>query len=142
MGALWGLGFQNDCPENFRVSDFSGDTNPSASSQALQHKKEESRDTNGRRIVKNKKSAQRESFWDGYPTDIRGSFARISRPKTSVRALKILEKKNKHFSADIHDPKARTSTTLRGFHKLRSEKLWAEFSFRILGTDERFGLNC
>ena len=37
--------------------------------------------------------------------------------------------KNKHFSADIHDPKARTSTTLRGFQKLRSEKLWAEFSF-------------
>ena len=26
-------------------------------------------------------------------------------------------------------PKARTSTTLRGFQKLRSEKLWAEFSF-------------
>ena len=28
-------------------------------------------------------------FWDGYPADIGGSFAR---PKTSVRALKILEK--------------------------------------------------
>ena len=37
--------------------------------------------------------------------------------------------KNKHFGADIHDPKARTSTTLRDFQKLRSEKLWAEFSF-------------
>ena len=36
--------------------------------------------------------------------------------------------KNKHFGADIHDPKARTSTTLRGFQKLRSENLWAEFS--------------
>ena len=37
--------------------------------------------------------------------------------------------KNKHLGADIHDPKARTSTTLRDFRKLRSEKLWAEFSF-------------
>ena len=36
--------------------------------------------------------------------------------------------KNKHVSADIHDPKARTST-LRNFQKLRSEKLWAEFLF-------------
>ena len=60
-------------------------------------------------------------------TDIRGSFARISRPKTSVRAVKIW--KNKHFGADIHDPKARTSMTLRDFQKLRSEKLWAESSF-------------
>ena len=42
--------------------------------------------------IKNKKSAQRGSFWDGHPADIRGSFARTSRPKTSVRALKILEK--------------------------------------------------
>ena len=37
--------------------------------------------------------------------------------------------KNKHFGADIHDPKGRTSTTLRDFQKLRSEKLWAGFSF-------------
>ena len=36
-------------------------------------------------------------------------------------------KKNKHLGADIHDPKARTSTSLRDFQKLRSEKLWAEF---------------
>ena len=42
--------------------------------------------------LKNEKSAQRGSFWDGHPADIRGSFARISRPKTSVRAVKILEK--------------------------------------------------
>ena len=41
---------------------------------------------------KNEKSAQRGSFRAGYPADIRGSFARISRPKTSVRSLKILEK--------------------------------------------------
>ena len=38
--------------------------------------------------------------------------------------------KNKHLGVDIHDPKARTSMTLRDFQKLRSEKLWAEFSFR------------
>ena len=38
---------------------------------------------------------------------------------------------NKHFGADIHDPKARTSMTLRDFQKLRSEKLWAEISFPI-----------
>ena len=37
--------------------------------------------------------------------------------------------KNKHFGADIHDSKARTSTTLKDFQKLRSEKLWPEFSF-------------
>ena len=33
-------------------------------------------------------------------------------------------KKNKHLSTDIHDLKARTSTTLRDF-----QKLWCEFSF-------------
>ena len=63
--------------------------------------------------------------------DIWGSCARISWPKTSVRAIKILEK-GKHLGADIHDPKARTSTTLRDFQKLRSEKHWAEFSFPML----------
>ena len=39
--------------------------------------------------------------------------------KTSVRAAKILEK-NKHFGADIHDPKARTSTTLRDFQNQKN----------------------
>ena len=43
------------------------------------------------------------------------------------------------FGADIHDPKARTSTTLRGFQKLRSEKLWAEFSFPTCWSAERVG---
>ena len=42
--------------------------------------------------IKNEKSAQRVSFWDGHPADIPGSFARISRLKTSVRVLKIPEK--------------------------------------------------
>ena len=74
------------------------------------------------------KTAQRGGFWDGYLVDIQGSFARISRPKTSVRALEIL-KKEQHVGVDIHDPKARTSTSLRDLQKLRSEELWAEFSF-------------
>ena len=43
-------------------------------------------------------------------------------PKTSARAAKIL-KKSKHFGKDIHDPKARTSTTLRGFQKTSVRKL-------------------
>ena len=55
-----------------------------------------------------------------------GGHSRISRPKTSVRAVKSWN--NKHFGTDIHEPKARTST-LRDIQKLRSEKLWAEFSF-------------
>ena len=78
-------------------------------------------DEHSGRHLKNEKSAQRGSFWDGHPADIRGSFARISWPKTSVWAVQILEK-NQHFGADIHDPKARTSTTLRGFQKLRSRR--------------------
>ena len=40
--------------------------------------------------------------------------------------------KYKHFGAGIRGLKARTSPTLRGFQKLRSEKLWAEFSFRTI----------
>ena len=35
--------------------------------------------------------------------------------------------KNKHLGADIHDPKARTSRTLRDFHKLRSENFGLNF---------------
>ena len=45
--------------------------------------------------------------------------------------------KNKHLGADIHDPKVRTSTTLRDFQKLRSAKLWAEFSFPSLPHKRR-----
>ena len=86
-------------------------------------------------FFKNEKSAQRGSFWDGHPADIQGSFARISRPKTSVRSVKILDKKKQGFrrghpwpeGADVHDPKR--------FPKLRSEKLWAEFSFPIFWRD-------
>ena len=78
-------------------------------------------------FIKNGKSVQRGSYWDGHPANIPGSFARMSRPKTSVRAVKILAKKNKHFGADIHDPKARTSTTLRsGFSKPR---FWGTYDY-------------
>ena len=86
-------------------------------------------------FIKNENSAQRGSFWDRCPADIWGLYARMSRPKTSVRTLKILGKKSKHLGADIHDPKARTSTNLRDFQKLRSETLWAEFSFPISGLE-------
>ena len=71
------------------------------------------------KLFKNKKSAQRVSFWDGYPADIRGSFARISRPKTSVRALKIPEKQafgRGHpwpKGADVHDPNGLPKTSVR-----------------------------
>ena len=60
---------------------------------------------------KTEKSAQRGSFWDGYPADIRGSFARICRPKTSVMVLEVLSKQafgRGHPSpegVDVHDPK-------------------------------------
>ena len=50
-------------------------------------------------------------------------------PGQKLRSGRSKSWKNKHFGADIHDSKARTSTTLRDFQKLRSEKLWAEFSF-------------
>ena len=70
-------------------------------------------------LVRSKKSAQRGSFGDGCPADIRGSFARISRPKTSVRALKILEKQafgRGHpwpEGVDVHDPKGFPKTLVR-----------------------------
>ena len=50
-------------------------------------------------------------------------------PDPKLRSGRSKSWKNKHLGADIHDPKARTSTTLRDFQKLRSEKLRAEFSF-------------
>ena len=52
-------------------------------------------------------------------------------PGPKLRSGNSKSWKNKHLGADIHDPKARTSTTLRDFQKLRSEELWAEFSFPI-----------
>ena len=71
-------------------------------------------------LLKNEKAAQRGSFRAGFPADIRGSFARISRPKTSVRVLEVLGKQA--FGADIHDPKARTSTDPTGSSKTSVRK--------------------
>ena len=79
------------------------------------------------RFFRDEKSAQRGSFG----TDIPRTSGGHSRgyPGQKLRSGRSKAWKNKHFGADIHDPKARTSTTLRDFQKLRSEKLWAEISF-------------
>ena len=72
-------------------------------------------------LLRNGKSAQRGSFGGGHPADVRGSFARISWPKTSVRAVvKILEKKKAFWrrrprpeGADVHDPKGFPKKSVR-----------------------------
>ena len=65
-----------------------------------------------------------------FGTDIPRTSGGHSRgyPDPKLRSGRPRSWKNKHLGADIHDPKARTSTTLRDLQKLRSEKLWAEFS--------------
>ena len=83
---------------------------------------------------KNEKSVQRGSLRDGYFADILGSFARKIPAKTSGRPSKHW--KNKHVGAEIHHPKARTSTTVRGIQKVSVRKLWAEnslYSRDVLG---------
>ena len=62
--------------------------------------------------IKNEKAAQRVSF-RGYPGGRPGA-------KTSVKPSKSW--KNKHFGADVHDPKARTSMTRGGFKKTSVRK--------------------
>ena len=57
----------------------------------------------------NEKAAQRVSFWAAYPADVYADIPADVRGQNFGQALKILEKKNKHFGADVHDPKARTS---------------------------------
>ena len=49
-------------------------------------------------------------------------------PDPKLRSGRSESWKNKHFGADIHDPKARTSMILWDVQNLRSERLWAEFS--------------
>ena len=68
------------------------------------------------------------------PCTSEGHSRRYPGPK--LRSGRSKFRKNKHFGADIHDPKARTSTTLSDFQKLRSEKLWAEFSFPRNGVED------
>ena len=69
-----------------------------------------------------------------FGTDIPRTSGGHSRgcPGPKLRSGRSKTWKNKHFGVDIHDPKPRTSMTPRGFQKLRSEKLWAEFSFPIV----------
>ena len=50
-------------------------------------------------------------------------------PGPKLRSGSSKSWKNKRLGADIHDPKARTSTTPRDLQKLWSEKLRAEFLF-------------
>ena len=79
-----------------------------------------------------RKSSPKSKFWGriscgrprGYPGGRTGAKASIKPSKSW---------KNRHFGADVHDPKARTSMTPGGFKKLRSEKLRAEFSFPGFG---------
>ena len=65
-----------------------------------------------------------------FGTDIPRTSGGHSRgyPDPKLRSGQSKSWKNKHLGADIHDPKARTSMTLREFQKLRSEKLRADFS--------------
>ena len=72
--------------------------------------------------------ARRRSFQDGYPADIRGSFGRHPGPKTSIRRSKSWQTRTKCVCADIHDSKARMTTSMiSGWSKkLRTEKLWKE----------------
>ena len=84
------------------------------------------------RIVHHKVSrAKNQPKEEVFGTDIPRMSGGHSRgyPGPKLRSGRSKPWKNMHVGADIHDPKARTSTTLRDFQKLRSEKLWAEFSF-------------
>ena len=74
-----------------------------------------------------------------FGTDIPRTSGGHSRgyPGPKLRSGRSKSWKNKHLDADIHGPKARTSKTLKDFQKLRSEKLWAEFSFPIQEIHER-----
>ena len=79
---------------------------------------------------------------EAFGTDIPRTSGGHSRgyPGPNLQSGQSKSWKNKHFGTDIHDPKARTSTALRGFQKLRSGKLWAEFSFPNLEPDPHLGV--
>ena len=64
----------------------------------------------------NEKAAQRVSSWAGYPADVHADIlADVRGQKLRSGPRKSLE--NKHFSADIHDSKARTSMTPGAFEQ-------------------------
>ena len=78
-----------------------------------------------------------------FGTDIQLTSGGHSRgyPGPKLRSGRSKPWKNKHLGADVHHPKARTSTTLRDFQKLRSEELWAEFSFSERVGGKKFGMS-
>ena len=77
------------------------------------------------------KAAQRGSFRARYPGDIGGHSRGYPGPK--LRSGPLKPRANKHFGADIHGPiRCARPRPQRDCQNLRSEKLWAEFSFRIL----------
>ena len=84
----------------------------------------------GTLVSRTKNQPKEEVFGTDIPRTSGGHARGYPGPK--LRSGRSKSWKNKHFGADIHDPKARTSTTLRGFQELRSEKLWAEFSFPMV----------
>ena len=71
------------------------------------------------------KAAQRGSFRDGYPADIRGLVGRMSRVKSSCQGLGILQIQacgaDFHDHADVHEPRG-SSSSLVG--KLQAICLW------------------
>ena len=72
-----------------------------------------------------KNQPKEEVFGTDIPRTSRGHSRGYPDPK--LRSGRPKSWKNKHLGADIHDPKARTSTTLRDLQKLRSEKLGLNF---------------
>ena len=80
-------------------------------------------------LLRTKNHPREEVFGTDTPRTSGGHSRGYPGPK--LRSGQSKSWKNKHFGTDIHDPKVRTSMTPRGFQKLRSEKLWAEFSFHI-----------
>ena len=84
---------------------------------------------NRRCLLGTKNQPKEEVFGTDIPRTSGGHLRGFPGPK--LRSGRSKACKNKHFGADIHDPKARTSTTLRGFQKLRSEKIWVRFSFPL-----------
>ena len=74
-----------------------------------------------------KKTAQRESFWAGYPADVPRSFVQTSGSKPSGRPSKPW--KSKHLGADIHDPNARTSMTPGGAKNFGQQNFGSIFVF-------------
>ena len=80
-----------------------------------------------RHLSRTKNQPKEEVFGPDIPRTSGGHSRGYPGPK--LRSGRSKSWKNKHLGADIHDPKARTCTTLRDSQKLRSEKLGAEFSF-------------